>query len=960
MDTKRPANKLDSNLESAFKAAGRRAESPALEEVQARLGRAIFGAPAEPLRVGRFVVLERLGVGGMAVVFAAYDPELDRRVAIKLLRARVGQNMERARERLEREARALARISHPNVVPIHEVGVVDGHLFLVMEYVAGQTLGEWCEELPASRRRWQEVLTGYVQAGRGLDAVHQLGIVHRDFKPSNAVRGGDGRVRVVDFGLARGRAGGRHACADTDPEEARPAFPDDRVSQLSVEIGEANQLPGPLTDPGAKVGTPAYMAPEQFAGQEVGPAADQFAFCVALYEALYGCRPYAGVTLSELQKNVEAGSVREPPGDSSVPRWVYDALRRGLCLDPGERYPSMEALLAELTRNPARRWRWVGSVAVLTVLGVLLAWSLMSNSTASAPAVCQDGDDSVAAVWNPESRSAFERAATATKSPYADRVVSRVVTGLDAYSAELARAYDNGCMAYRRGARSDSLYDRQRACLESRQEHLNQAVAVLGEIDGASLGRAMDVVASLPAVAYCMDNEVMAASVPPPHDAHVAGQVELLRDRLAAAWALEMAGRLSDAREAVAAVIDEAEKLPYAPVRAEALHALGRIALVKRDMPGAIEPLERAIELGMKHKMWPLAVEATARLLYVQGIFGAADTSAEVIAARASLIEPLSQNISDRGFARPLLLNNLGAVEMARGNKEKARELFTRARDAMAETRDTQLELVNVVRNLAMVTSAPDEREELAETAWRSLRDALGEEHPFVLRARMAQAHYTGDPAQSRALLEPVCAMFRQFHADIPEAYARCSYYLAFLTAECGDLEAAGQIMSQAAVAAVRVSDGKWLENLAGGYAAHYRGDHNDALALFGAVLDNAPASDRWWFEARIAQAHLGLGLSQRALGRAAPAIDHLDRARAIFARLQDINEDVETRQRLALARQTLAHVLCQSGQPGEGARELFARAEHWYRASRSGYEARLKELTAWRDACAPSAPGRP
>jgi serine/threonine protein kinase len=310
----------------------------------------------EPHRLGRFVILEHLGRGGMGIVYSAYDPVLDRRVALKLLRPQPGRDTERMRTRLHREAQALARLSHPNVVPVYDVGLIDGEVFIVMEFVVGQTLRAWSHERP-----WHDVLATYMQVARGLAAAHAVGLVHRDVKPDNVVVGQDGRPRVLDFGLVR------DVDFDLGAEIAASPGP-------SLAAGGAEPMgPAPakaredLTATNAIMGTPAYMAPEQAASASIGPAVDQFSFCVALYEALYGQLPFAVRDVSERLAELRAaralgvtGAVHvshpdpiAPPPRSPVPDAFWPILRRGLAREPAERWPSMDALIEALSGHLA-------------------------------------------------------------------------------------------------------------------------------------------------------------------------------------------------------------------------------------------------------------------------------------------------------------------------------------------------------------------------------------------------------------------------------------------------------------------------------------------------------------------------------------------------------------------------------------------------------------------------------
>ncbi|NVB41252.1 protein kinase [Pseudenhygromyxa sp. WMMC2535] len=317
-------------------------------EVEARL----FGLSLEPVRVGRYAIVRKLGAGGMGVVYVAYDERLDRRVALKLLRS--DMSSPKAMARLEREAQAMARLSHPNVLTIHEVGTHADQVFMAMEFVEGLDLRDW---LTAEARPWRAVVEHFIQAGEGLAAAHAAGVVHRDFKPDNVLVGGDGRVRVADFGLAHSFGAPREADEGSAP---------------------ANE-PG-LTWTGSVAGTPAYMPPEQYLGGRSDARSDQFSFCVALWEGLYGQRPFLSRNLVGLADAIMAGEIDEPSDDRGVPPWLRAAVLRGLARDPDQRWPSMRALLDALGDDPRRRWRrfgvalgvGLGSLALLVFAGLAM------------------------------------------------------------------------------------------------------------------------------------------------------------------------------------------------------------------------------------------------------------------------------------------------------------------------------------------------------------------------------------------------------------------------------------------------------------------------------------------------------------------------------------------------------------------------------------------------------------
>ncbi|HET9623395.1 MAG TPA: protein kinase [Kofleriaceae bacterium] len=301
-------------------------------------------------RVSRYLVLSSIGAGGMGVVFAAYDPQLDRKIALKLLRDGLAVPNKDARARLRREAQAIAQLSHPNVVSVYDVGTTDDdELYIAMEFVEGDTLTSWLRAYP---RTWREIIDVFRQAARGLAAAHSVGLLHRDFKPDNVLVGGDGRVRVTDFGLARS------VLAPDELGKARP---------------EMTALDAALTATGTVLGTPRYMPPEQLTGQMTGhdldARSDQFSFCVALYEALYGGHPLAaGTSLAMLERQDRA---KPPPEGTKVPPAIGRAVLRGLERDRARRWPSMAALIEQLGAVPHRpSARYLGfAVTAVLVLG---------------------------------------------------------------------------------------------------------------------------------------------------------------------------------------------------------------------------------------------------------------------------------------------------------------------------------------------------------------------------------------------------------------------------------------------------------------------------------------------------------------------------------------------------------------------------------------------------------------
>jgi len=327
-------------------------------------------------RVGRYLVLSSIGAGGMGVVFAAYDPQLDRKVALKLLRANLGANAKEARTRLKREAQAIAQLNHPNVVGVYDVGTTDdGDVYIAMEFVEGDTLTTWLKRWP---RTWREILDVFHQAARGLMAAHSVGLLHRDFKPDNVLVGADGRVRVTDFGLARslflddsarGAATTQNALGPRAPQQTPAAG-----SPLQVD----------LTATGTVLGTPRYMPPEQLTGPSIDARADQFSFCVALYESLYGTHPLPGATSVSMLEHDE--KALPPPEGVKVPSAIARAVMRGLEKERSKRFPTMAALMHELTPRPQRSpVRFIALAAVGALLVTVATAAVMRQPSKTLP-----------------------------------------------------------------------------------------------------------------------------------------------------------------------------------------------------------------------------------------------------------------------------------------------------------------------------------------------------------------------------------------------------------------------------------------------------------------------------------------------------------------------------------------------------------------------------------------------
>ena len=511
--------------------------------------------------VGRYMVLDVIGQGGMGIIYAAYDPELDRKVAVKLLQADAagsGSATTGSQAWLVREAQAMARLAHPNVVAVHDVGVFDDRVFIAMELVDGVTLREWLKQ---ARRPWQEVVAVMRAAGAGLAAAHAVGLVHRDFKPENVLVGKDGRVRVMDFGLARMRAA---------TEQPTPAS---RESDLSIE--SRSPLTDDLTELGTVMGTPAYMAPEVHDGLGANARSDQFAFSVALFEALYRMRPY---DKADLRPTRTRTPVPRTPLESDVPAKVHRVVMRAIQVDPEARFPSMAALLAELALDPFVRRR---RIAIAAGVGLLVAaggaGALILTHRGEAPALCTGTERALAGVWDAPIKLKVHAAFTATKKPYAEQANAAVTKALDSYLAGWTTATVGNCEATRiRGEQTEQIQAIRQLCLDQRFEEARSLAQLLQDPSATLVEKADKAVWELDPIAGCAN---AAAIVAPEVDPKDRGAYTKLMLQTAAAHAQAIGGELIAAEGALMHVADEGKKIHAHDVVALALHARAAVLL---------------------------------------------------------------------------------------------------------------------------------------------------------------------------------------------------------------------------------------------------------------------------------------------------------------------------------------------------------------------------------------------
>jgi tetratricopeptide (TPR) repeat protein/predicted Ser/Thr protein kinase len=803
-------------------------------------------------RLGRYVILGAVGAGGMGVVYAAYDPELDRKVALKLIRPDAAPPSRRddLRALLLREAQAMARLSHPNVIAVHDVGTFEDQVFLAMEFVEGRTLTDWLAE---KDRPWHKVLDLFLQAGAGLDAAHQAGLVHRDFKPENVLVGWDGRVRVTDFGLARFVEKTSLATSATD--QARPA------------LAARSPAPAALTRTGVLVGTPRYMSPEQLAGKSVDARSDVFSFCVALYEALCGELPFAGTTADEVEAAIACGEVREPPR-SRVPPWLARVLLRGLSARREERFPTTRALLDALRADPrVRRRRWLLAAGVALAIAAFPVGQALFGG--SARSLCEGAAEKLAGVWDGARRAAVAANFLRSAKPYAHEAWTAVQSTLDRYAQSWAAMHREACEATRvRGEQSEDLLDRRMDCLSQRLGNLRALTALFAQ-DPTVAERAVQAVHALSPLDACADARALLARVRPPEEPAARAAVDAVSVRIAEAKALNDAGKYAQGLGVARAAVSAALPLGYRPVLAGALLWQGWL----QTQQG------RYLEAAQSMRDAAFAAEA-----------GGDDVA--VARAAAGLVRLGANQPSLRSGSEDWGRLGLAVLDRLGSNAEVEGDLF----GALGNL-ESQLG-----RHAAAVT--------YAERALRAREKALGPEHPLVatsLHTLGMMFYEAGDDARALPLLQQ---SLRIREKVLGRAHPDVSRALGALGDVFTGLERYDEALAHYRRSLALREQALGPESVPVAYALR---DLGDALERVGRPEEakqayervarirervfGASDPERGWTLRRIAQALLSLGQ----VGEALPV---LERALRFFERLPKGEEDVAS----GLARMALAH----------------------------------------------------
>jgi tetratricopeptide (TPR) repeat protein len=506
--------------------------------------------------VGRYIIVARLGKGGMGAVYSAYDPQLDRKVALKFLHTHLaGEDVAEWHARLTREAQAMARLAHPNVVTVFDVGVADdGRVFVAMELVEGGTLVHWLKE---KKRTWREIVNVYCQAGEGLAAAHGAGLVHRDFKPENVLIGEDGRPRVTDFGLVRSVGD------DCSPEQA----PLTSLHLPSSGQLSSTSLSAPLTMTGSLLGTPGYMAPEQYGiDSSIDARADVFAFCASLYRALYGEKAFAGDTLEAVVEETLNGRIRPAPKGSRVPVWLRRVVLRGLEVKPEARPASMGELLTALRADPARnRRRWI-AVGATMLAGCAAALGVHAVGQRRVRA-CHAMGDRLGGVWDASRQEAVERAFRSAAGAFGGDTWTRITGPLDAYAKSWQATTQQACEATRvRGEQSEPMLEARLACLDDRLDELRALSDVLSGADGKIVANAVQAVHSLSSLSPCSDLDHLSVTTRVRPEPTKRAEIRALEGEIAEARALCAAGKPVASMDRLHRIADRVESLRYDPL----------------------------------------------------------------------------------------------------------------------------------------------------------------------------------------------------------------------------------------------------------------------------------------------------------------------------------------------------------------------------------------------------------
>lgn len=891
------------------------------------------------MTLGRYQLREPIGEGGMGKVWSAHDPALGRMVAIKLLRSASSPEGDL---RLRREAQVMAKLVHPNVIRVYDVGVASVGEFVAMELVVGGTLKDW---LAREKRSVVDIIDVFAAAGRGLSAAHKAGLVHRDFKPSNVLVSDDGRVLVTDFGLARiaSESGGAGSEPGSVPHES----------------------PDAITREGALVGTPAYMAPEQLERGTVDARADQFSFCIAVWEALYGAPPFPRDSTQTFLAAVKAGRITEPT-TAQVPAPVRAALERGLAAKPSARFPSMPELLDAIdvvSRRRRRRNVTIAGAGGGAVIAAAIAIGAMATEQGD---VCAVRSDRFAGVWDANVRTRLERAVDSLKKPFAHRAFTVIAEHLDQTRAAWEAMRRDSCEATRvRKEQSDTALDLRTACLDRKFEEVKSFVATLATPDGALLEKALENVTTVGDVSLCADVVGLGRRAPLPADpkrrlAIVELDTEIAKQRAVSESGRVLPPKISDD------LVSRAKQLGYAPTTAAALYVAASDRFVASDFERARSLYEEAMLQAESAGDDLLRHQIEVQLASVTGAWleDFAEGRRHVERALAVL-----DRLGDQPLRRAQVIGQESSIVWRHGDFQHARQLAEEALAITQRVAPTGIDHANALYRLAVVLNDLDEPQEslkLCNQAIDIVTKLYGPDHPKIanfLNTRGGDYRRMGKHALAKADYERALAIYRASTGDDSIEAAYIFSNLATLADKEGDHESAianhkktiaiyerkfGPVHSRTLIANERLAT-----------VLSHAGRKDEAKALFEHVLDveRTHLGENHTFTANT---HFYYAKHLDENGEPEQALPHLDAALRILSTSQGTNSKLlvriydgiaqvyEHQKRYADAARTYEQALARIGEDPTGG-ELQAVIEHDLAVAlfNSGDRARAKSVAA-------------
>ncbi|NVB39865.1 serine/threonine protein kinase [Pseudenhygromyxa sp. WMMC2535] len=728
----------------------------------------------------------------MGVVLSGYDPELERKVALKFIKSQAG-GQEAARTRLQREAQALAKLDHPNVVTVYDVGVHRGRLFVGMEFVEGNTLKAWMRSTE-QQRTWKDVLKVFSEAGRGLAAAHAAGMVHRDFKPENVMLGDDGRVRVMDFGLVKAAG-----------QEGEEGLSFQAISD-TLEAGEKCLSRNSLTRTGTLLGTPAYMSPEQIAGGSADARSDQFSFCVALYEALYGERPFSGENLGELGKAILSRDVAPASRWSDVPCHVRKALLRGLEPHPDARWATMTELLVALSDSPRRSWRsWLAPIAAAAAISGSV-WGF--THAGDLHEVCSDGEEMLAGIWDEGAQRDLRARTLASNLPYAEQTWRIVADGFDDWSESWRAARLQACQATRlRGEQTADVLELRLACLDRQLVRFETSLGGLRKVDlepGVLLDRLVEQREWLPSPERCDALSILEGGGGDSSGELAADDARgALLERIAGVEGLLDAASYGEAIEQAERVVSDARLVDDEALEAEALRILGTTLHARGRSPErAKATLREAALLARRSRAERVFVEAATVLV---GEYALSDVELAKLWSELARIA-LEELGGDLELEVGLGLA-IGDLAMVEGNYELALVHHRRVLGLVDEKTPSHLRALRKVSDDLREIGRFEEARELLEQGREQAIEVWGPKHPDVARTLVALANVLAEQSRFGEALEFAqrsLAISEEIHGPSSLEVARTLNSIAIIHDEAGRYGAAVRTLERARAIMVR------------------------------------------------------------------------------------------------------------------------------------------------------------